>query len=212
MRIPDTIEPDHILSALNEIKRLGEQSIPKKRKSTKYDVLYENKRFPPKYVVCLAKKYVDQVVLPPRFNGGAPTNNFLEARGFKIVDKDGKPWGFSVDPEDESRIFEEGRRKYKRHLSIERDSRVSRLAKAKRWREVGAFRCDVCGFDFYEVYGNRGYRYIEAHHTVPVSQLKKGQRTRLVDIALVCSNCHRMLHKTRPWLSIRDLSRVRKRS
>ncbi len=212
MRIPDTIEHEHILSALKEIILRGEKSVPKKRYSTKFDVLFEEKRFPPKYVVCIANKYVNHVELSPQFNGGAQTNNFLEARGFRIVHKnDGAPWGFGVEPEDESKIFEEGARKYKLHTSIERDSRVSRRAKEKRWKEAGCFVCDVCGFNFHEFYGDRGYRYIEAHHTVPVSELKKGQKTKLEDIALVCSNCHRMLHKARPWLSIERLEGIVKR-
>jgi hypothetical protein len=212
MRIPDTIGRGHILAAIEEIVRLGDKSIPKNRRSTKYDISHNKRRFPPKYVICLANKYVNNVELPPRFNGGAPTNNFLEARHFVIVDKAGRPWGFTVDAEDESKIFEEGSRRYKLHLSVERDSRVSKLAKAKRWKEANSMTCDVCGFDFYRFYGYRGYRYIEAHHTVPVSELKKGQKTRLEDIALVCSNCHRMLHKSRPWLSIRDLAQAIKGS
>jgi HNH endonuclease len=205
MRIPDTIEHGHIRSALSEILKQGDESIPKNRKSTKFDISSENKRFPPKYVICIANKYVNHVELSSRFNGGTETNNFLEALGFEIVFKDGTPWDFGVEPEDESKVFEEGAKKYKLHLSIERDSRVSQKAKKKRWKETGYFACDVCGFDFHKVYGKRGYRYIEAHHTIPVSELKKGQKTKLEDIALVCSNCHRMLHKSRPWLSIERL-------
>jgi hypothetical protein len=208
MRIPDNIEREHILKVVNELLVLGLESIPKKRSSTKYDLTYKNRRLPPKYVISLAHKYVDGTQLSSDFNGGAPTNNFLEARGFKIVDKSGKPWMFAVDPEDEAAVFEEGRKMFKLHVSRERDSKVAKLAKEIRWHKAGKFVCDVCGFDFRAFYGTRGYQYIEAHHTVAVSQLKKGQATKLKDIALVCSNCHRMLHKTRPHLSIAKLAVV----
>jgi hypothetical protein len=209
MRIPDTIEREHILSALDEILGHGKQSIPKNRRSTKFDILFEGERFPPKYVICLANKYVDQVELSSGFGGGTQTNNFLRARDFEIVHKkSGTPWGFGIEPEDESKTFEEGAKQYKLHVSRERDSRVSKLVKDKRWRTHGFLRCDVCGFDFHRFYGTRGYGYIEAHHTIAVCDLKEGQRTRSQDIALVCSNCHRMLHKSRPWLSIEKLRKV----
>jgi predicted HNH restriction endonuclease len=35
--------------------------------------------------------------------------------------------------------------------------------------------------------------------------LRAGSKTRAADIALVCSNCHRMLHRRRPWLTMSDL-------
>jgi 5-methylcytosine-specific restriction endonuclease McrA len=208
MKIPDNIEHQHILKALEEIARRGTESIPRKRFSTRYDLLHEKKKFPPKYVISLANKFVNHVALPSQFNGGSPTNNFLEARGFEVVDKAGKPWGFYVDAEYELKNFQEGTRSYRLHLSIERDSRVSKLAKEKRWGEAGLFACDICGFDFEKSYGKRGYKYIEAHHTVPVSEMKKGQKTKLKDIALVCSNCHKILHKSRPWLSIQELIEI----
>ncbi|MFN3092826.1 hypothetical protein [Bacillus pumilus] len=29
----------------------------------------------------------------------------------------------------------------------------------------------------------------------------EGHSTKVEDIAIVCSNCHRMLHRKRPWLN-----------
>ncbi|MDO6522910.1 HNH endonuclease [Shimia thalassica] len=46
---------------------------------------------------------------------------------------------------------------------------------------------------------------MECHHTVPVSEMKPGDKTKLSDLALVCANCHRMIHAKRPWLSIQEL-------
>ncbi|EOW9267990.1 HNH endonuclease [Vibrio cholerae] len=38
---------------------------------------------------------------------------------------------------------------------------------------------------------------MEAHHIIPLSELCSvdGSKTRLEDLAIVCSNCHRMLHR-----------------
>jgi 5-methylcytosine-specific restriction protein A len=71
--------------------------------------------------------------------------------------------------------------------------------------EKGDLSCDACGFSFYKKYGARGAGYIEAHHTKPISELNGRVKTSADDIALVCSNCHRMLHRIRPWLSIEGL-------
>ncbi len=43
-----------------------------------------------------------------------------------------------------------------------------------------------------------GSDFIEGHHTVPISELKGEVKTKVKDVALVCSNCHRMLHRRRP--------------
>ncbi len=46
---------------------------------------------------------------------------------------------------------------------------------------------------------------MEAHHTRPVHEINPGQVTRLADLALVCANCHRMIHARRPWLTMPEL-------
>jgi 5-methylcytosine-specific restriction protein A len=56
--------------------------------------------------------------------------------------------------------------------------------------------CEVCGFNFEKEYGTK---YIEAHHIIPISEMrKKGQTSRTIrekDLAMLCSNCHRMIHR-----------------
>jgi hypothetical protein len=41
-----------------------------------------------------------------------------------------------------------------------------------------------------------------------LSELTEERPTRIDEIALVCSNCHCMLHKRRPWLGIQELSAI----
>lgn len=69
------------------------------------------------------------------------------------------------------------------------------------------YRCEVCEMSFKEVYGDIGEGYIIAHHVNPIGSRKNASKTTLDDIALVCSNCHDMLHKTNPPMSIDELSR-----
>jgi len=52
---------------------------------------------------------------------------------------------------------------------------------------------------FSEKYGVLGDGFIEAHHIKPVSQMQEGERTSIEDLIMVCSNCHSMLHRRKPW-------------
>lgn len=112
--------------------------------------------------------------------------------------------GTIVDEEDES-AFPEGTAIFKRHRYLERDGALSRRAKAARIASTGKLRCEVCTIDFQETYGEIGAGFIEAHHRVPVHQLDGINRTKLADLALVCSNCHRMLHRAAPQLTVEEL-------
>lgn len=79
----------------------------------------------------------------------------------------------------------------------ERDPRI-RNRKIKQAREQrGNISCEVCGFDFEKFYGDLGSGYTEVHHRCPL-HLTDSTTTRLSDLALVYSNCHRMIHKGYP--------------
>jgi predicted HNH restriction endonuclease len=99
----------------------------------------------------------------------------------------------------ESRVIAAMHRRYERSVAI---------VKAKKQRVLsrsGRLVCEACGFDFRERYGDHGANFIECHHTVPVHALRAGQTTRTDDLRLLCSNCHRMVHTKRPWLSMEGL-------
>jgi hypothetical protein len=64
------------------------KAVPIHRDSTKYDVLYEGRRYPPKYVLSLAHSFLTPSGKELRgFKGGSQTNRFLRKLGFKIVKK-----------------------------------------------------------------------------------------------------------------------------
>jgi hypothetical protein len=104
--------------------------------------------------------------------------------------------GTVVQDEDEESAFAEGAAAYRTHRALERDPALARRAKARRLAETGSLACEVCAFDFLSTYGLLGNGFIEAHHIKPVSSLDGTTRTKLSDLSLVCSNCHRMLHRS----------------
>ncbi|MCL0103504.1 hypothetical protein M1O51_02650 [Dehalococcoidia bacterium] len=82
--IPKNIKLEHILKAIEEIKRNG---IPKGRNSRKFFLELNGDYYPPKYVISLANKYVNGKELDPEeFSGGEETNTFLRKLGFNIVE------------------------------------------------------------------------------------------------------------------------------
>ena len=90
------------------------------------------------------------------------------------------------------------------HKRYERDPRL--IAEKKRAaKAAGELRCQVCGFDFERRYGELGADFIEVHHTRPIHTLKPGSKTKLADLATLCSNCHRMAHRRREPLSIAEI-------
>jgi hypothetical protein len=58
--------------------------------------------------------------------------------------------------------------------------------------------CFVCGFNFEETYGELGKFFIEVHHRKPLAEFD-GLRvvSAKEDLCVLCSNCHRMLHRRR---------------
>jgi 5-methylcytosine-specific restriction protein A len=109
----------------------------------------------------------------------------------------------SID--DEGMEAPEGRVLTRLHRVRERNQKLVERRKIKALREKGALTCEVCEFDYEKRYGNRGYGFIEAHHTKALASLTENSTTKLEDLALVCANCHRMIHAQKPWLSIEEL-------
>jgi 5-methylcytosine-specific restriction protein A len=50
--------------------------------------------------------------------------------------------------------------------------------------------------------------FIEVHHLLPLHTLKPGSRTRMHDLAVVCANCHRMIHAKSKWLTLVQLKEL----
>ena len=113
--------------------------------------------------------------------------------------------GNDVDITEDDEGFPEGKKKLRTHICRERNYKVIKEAKSRYKDKHGKLICEICEFDFEEVYGDIGVDFIEGHHIIPVSELEEGDTTRVEDIILVCSNCHKMLHRKRPWLKPEEL-------
>lgn len=96
------------------------------------------------------------------------------------------------EPKSDSEIYSriENRKIVSQHLKRERNAHLATTCKRKQ-----DYICQICRFDFENVYGVLGADFAEAHHIVPLGKLKKAQITTVEDLITVCPNCHRMLHR-----------------
>ena len=83
--------------------------------------------------------------------------------------------------------------KFRQHWRVEKNRNLSKAA-----IKAHGYICQGCGFNFEEKYGEIGKDFIEAHHLVPISLFKRPvvKLDPKLDFAVLCSNCHRMIHKT----------------
>ncbi|MTD67690.1 HNH endonuclease [Flavobacterium sp. LC2016-13] len=97
----------------------------------------------------------------------------------------------------------EGELKLITHIVKERNRTIV-IEKKRQAIENDSLKCEVCSFSFPEVYQSI---FIECHHITPISQSEGVIETTLEDLALVCANCHRMLHTKFDglYLSIKEL-------
>lgn len=82
------------------------------------------------------------------------------------------------------------------HRTRERRLRQQKMLAARQAND-GRLLCEVpgCGFEFERTYGPLGEGFAEVHHLHPLASLSAGTRVSLNDLAVVCANCHRMIHR-----------------
>lgn len=112
--------------------------------------------------------------------------------------------GDGLPPEEYEAEAVEGRILFRWHRARERNPAVVKRKKASVLRRTGRLACEVCDVDFSERYGDLGEGFIECHHTLPLAT-GSPRITRLADLAVVCPNCHRMLHRAKEPLSVESL-------
>ena len=116
----------------------------------------------------------------------------LEELGWVEIDADSiqsKP----LDGEEPVKLrhYREGKAKQIYVNTYERD-RGAR----KKCIEHYSCKCQVCGFEFSDFYGDMGEGFIHVHHRTPLASIGETYKVDPVkDLIPVCPNCHAMLHK-----------------
>jgi hypothetical protein len=95
----------------------------------------------------------------------------------------------------------EGRRRLVLHLQRERNQTVVRNKK----KFAASLNCEACGFSFARAYGSAASDYCEVHHLLPLSDVEQNTRTRMEDLAILCANCHRVVHLRNPPYTLNEV-------
>jgi hypothetical protein len=109
--------------------------------------------------------------------------------------RDADPSDYEPKPTDPDFSAEEGAERHTIHRAKERNQKLVIEKKKQALKNDPLLRCEVCHFSFVQAYGKWGLNFAEVHHKSPLSSLLMTTKTRLVDLAIVCSNCHSMLHR-----------------
>jgi 5-methylcytosine-specific restriction protein A len=109
-------------------------------------------------------------------------------------------------PQDAQPQSGEESRRYRWHLRAEgRNGRLAKLAK-----NAQGYRCQACGRDYVEELGPIGKGCVDAHHLTPFSELDERPVALdpAADFAIVCANCHRLIHSETPPLLPDQVARL----
>jgi len=135
----------------------------------------------------------------------APESKVHVQRVLKLIEK-----GYSEELLDVDRFMsgKEGNPRLVAHLKRERNQKLVKKKKKRVLALTGKLSCEVCGFDFNSFFGELGSGFCEVHHLQQLSKTDGEVNTKLEDLAIVCSNCHRILHRGNPMLTLDKLKKV----
>lgn len=75
--------------------------------------------------------------------------------------------------------------------------------------EIHGYVCSACSFDFSRIYGDLGKQFIHVHHVTPVSELGENYIIDPAnDLVPLCPNCHAMVHRQSPPLTVEELKQI----
>lgn len=90
------------------------------------------------------------------------------------------------------------------HLRRERDPVLARAKREAAKATDGRLKCEACGFVTHDTYPALGGEVCEVHHRLALANATEAVETQLEDLAVLCANCHRAIHRTDPLMSVED--------
>ena len=114
-----------------------------------------------------------------------------------------------TEVEGEEIVGKEGRLLVRLHVYRERDRKFARRVR-EHYKSLGGGQlvCHACGCMPTEVYGPVGESSMEAHHKIPIEQLQPDSVTLVEDMAMLCANCHRVVHSKKPCLTVESVNEL----
>jgi 5-methylcytosine-specific restriction protein A len=112
-----------------------------------------------------------------------------------------------ADDDEDDEEFPEGRILTRVHRRIERNRKL-RAKLIRERRKANLLRCDACLATNPTSDSRLDDAIFDAHHLIPISA-QGSTTTRLSDIALLCANCHHLIHRliisSGKWPTVEDI-------
>jgi predicted HNH restriction endonuclease len=89
-------------------------------------------------------------------------------------------------------------------------SRIERNSEARRkCLDHFGYDCQACGINLGKAYGSIGDNFIHVHHRIDLSlSNERHQINAIRDLIPLCPNCHAMIHRDKPAMTIEKLKRA----
>jgi len=124
------------------------------------------------------------------------------AQVWRDISRDGKAGDHVPDVDISGR---EGSKVLRPHLIVERNRTLVAAKKNSVLAVTGKLECEVCEFDFEQEYGSLGKGFCEVHHLKPLGDGSRAKTTKMEDLIVLCSNCHRMIHRSKRMFRVDEL-------
>jgi 5-methylcytosine-specific restriction protein A len=114
---------------------------------------------------------------------------------------------FEIENNDEEKYLEgKNNTKVKEVISLSRNREARSKCLEHYFPDNKNYKCMICDFNFEKQYGSLGENYIEVHHiesyTTKSKKVGVHSINPITDLIPICSNCHSMIHRKNPELSI----------
>ena len=204
-QIPDGISRDDVTQAIRDFDAGISHPF---LESTTYDLVIADKRYPPKAILGLAARRLAGRTLDPQdFKGGEGTRcfNILRKLGFVVEKKtalsESDDFLVLTTEEVHPTKYSEGATRSVTVNVFERDP-SAREACIDHY----GLTCVVCGFSFADFYGEIGEGFVHVHHLRELAAIgHEYEVDPIKDLRPVCANCHAMIHREMPAISIEEL-------
>ena len=127
---------------------------------------------------------------------------YLEA---EKTDPDGHA---SDDPFITGEVAIEGGRALATHLRRERSRQLTEAKRRTQIAEQGQLQCEGCDLTAAQLPKKIGEACFEVHHRAPLGSMLAASATKLNDLAILCANCHRLIHRTNPLINVKALRKL----
>jgi 5-methylcytosine-specific restriction enzyme A len=122
---------------------------------------------------------------------------------------------FATDESNEKNYYEGKKTQYTKEITvITRNPGARKKCLDHYFPNNKRYKCQICGFDFEETYGNIGKQFIDVHHIESHAQVSKKRGEHKInpkkDLIPICSNCHDIIHRNRrrPPLEIDEIKNL----